>query len=336
VVVDGVEYLSIVRPVERLYSEKAGGVNIILYISVGPVTDIANRMVRGIIVAMLISCTVAIIAGLIFAGSLSGPVIRLKNAAMKLGQRDFDTRIDLKTGDELEDLADSINKMASGLKDYDVAQKRFMQNASHELKTPLMSIQGYAEGIRDGVFDDNKEALNVITEETGRLKKLVEQIIYLSKLETMEDFYSFKTESINSVIENSVEKVRSLAYKKGVRLNAMLGKDELLRIDSDKITQALINVLGNCIRHAESEVQVITSKNDSYFNIKVMDDGKGFSEKDHSRVFERFYKGKGGDTGLGLSITKVIVERHGGIVNAENREEGGALFLFTLPVARDI
>jgi len=196
----------------------------------------------------------------------------------------------------------------------------------------VMSIQGYAEEIRDGVFDDNDEALGVIVEESTRLKNIVEDLVFLSKLETMEDFYRFSFESMNDTIEKSVEKVNVLAIKKNVRINTMLYSDASINIDRDKFVQALINILGNCIRYAVSEVNITTSNDGEYFDIRVFDNGEGFEQKDLKNLFERFYKGKQGNTGLGLAITRVIIEKHNGTVEAGNRPEGGAEFRIRLPI----
>ncbi len=328
---DGIEYMAIFNPVKIKAPIGFNGW-IIAYTYVGTV----NTLRHGIFVVLLISLVftgiIAIIFGIFSARSISRPIIILRNRAEMLSERDFDTKVDIKTGDELEALANSINKVAAELKEYDIAQKKFIQNASHELKTPLMSIQGYAEGIKDGVFDDNDKALNVIIEESSRLENLVEDIIYLSKLETLEDYYVFSSVSINETIRKSIEKVSSLALKDGIEISSMLYKDEQINIDRDKFIQAMINIIGNCLRYARKEVKIETENNGKWFEIKISDDGKGFDEKEIKSVFERFYKGKKGSTGLGLAITKVIIEKHGGTIMAQNGANGGAEFKIRMPV----
>jgi signal transduction histidine kinase len=281
---------------------------------------------------MTITGILALIFGIIFARSIAKPIIKLKIRAEMLSKRDFDTMVEIHTGDELEELGNTINKMAGELKEYDIAQKKFLQNASHELKTPLMSIQGYAEGIKDGVFENNDQALEIITEESTRMKNIVEELIYLSKLETMEDFYKFKNESMNDIIEKSIEKVNSIAVKNNIQINRMLYKDANLKADRDKFTQALINIIGNCLRYAKNEVNVATYNDGKNFEIRITDDGEGFDKNDINNVFQRFYKGKKGNTGLGMAITKVIVEKHAAIISAYNGKNGGAEFTITMPL----
>lgn len=305
---------------------------VVLYIEAAQVRELTKGVLGVLFVALLFSALVAVVIGVLFARNITLPIIKLEKQAERLSKRDFDSKVNINTGDEIEELAGTINKMALELKEYDIAQKKFLQNASHELKTPLMSIQGYAEGLKDGVFDNCNEALDIIVEETARLKGIVDDLIFLSKLETMEDFYHFRKDSINEIIDKSVEKVRSIAFKKGIRVNTMLYKDAKINCDRLKMIQAIINILSNSIRHARSEVDIITSNNEQWVEIRICDDGEGFPEGEANKIFERFYKGKKGDTGLGLAITKTIVEKHGGTIQAGNSSEGGAQFSIKLPI----
>jgi signal transduction histidine kinase len=285
-----------------------------------------------LLTAMALTSIVAVAFGIFMARSIAKPIVKLKKRAELLSNRDFDSKVEINTGDELEELANTMNKMAEVLKQYDIGQKKFIQNASHELKTPLMSIQGYAEGIKDGVFNDNLQALDIIVEESTRLKRIVEEVIFLSKLETIEGFYKFKATRMNELIEKSIDKINSIALKNSITIDTRLGKNISLDIDEDKFIQALINVFGNCLRYAKSKVTVAAQIKDKTFEIVVSDDGDGFGENDLKNIFERFYKGSKGDTGLGMAITKVIIEKHQGTILAVNAAEGGAQFLITIPL----
>lgn len=327
---DGMDYAVHIVPAKVNFKE--GNLNwIVLYSPMEQLHELRQGMTYILFIYLLFVGVAALVVGILIARSIAKPIILLKKRTESLSRRDYDSKVEINTGDELELLADTIDKMAEELKEYDIAQKKFLQNASHELKTPLMSIQGYAEGIKDGVFEDNNQALDVIVEESTRLKGIVEELIYLSKLETMENFYKFTKEDISDVIEKSIEKVKSLAIKSDIKINTSLQKGAVLNIDRDKFTQALINLLGNCIRHSKSQINVSTSYEGDHLVIRVSDDGEGFGDEDLKNVFERFYKGKKGDTGLGLSITKVIIEKHGGVINVFNGKGGGAEFVITLP-----
>jgi len=303
----------------------------VLYSSVGPVQKLMKSLLYVLSISLLITATIAIFAGVFFASSIARPIIKLKTRAEAISKLQFDGTAQINTGDELEDLAVTIEKMAVELKEYDLTQKRFFQNASHELKTPLMSIQGYAEGIKDGVFENTEQALDIIIEESSRLKKVVEELIFLSKLETQESLYVFLETPIIKVIEKSIEKLNGISIRENIKISLIQCDDVYLNIDSDKITQALINIIGNCLRYAKSEIKIICQNCEDYFEIKIIDDGNGFDEGEIPKLFERFYKGKKGKSGLGLAITKIILEKHGGSINASNSTIGGAEFTITIP-----
>lgn len=306
--------------------EKASAV--ILFTELKQLTIISKtlsiRVLRGLLLASLLTLPV----GMILGRSISKPIKELQKAVKLMAKHRFNPPLQLNTRDELQDLAEAFNSMSCELREYYYSHKSFLQNASHELKTPLMSIQGYAEGILDEVFtgEQEKKALMVIAEESQRLKGLVDQIIYLSKLETMPDNLKFERLNIRNMIIKAIEKVGSLAIQRGITLNCQGDSDTLILVDQDKFIQALINIIGNAVWFAQKEVTVSVTEDNNYIEIIVKDDGEGFAAGEEERVFERFYTGNKGNTGLGLNIAKVIIEQHGGQIKAINNELGGALF----------
>lgn len=329
---DGIEYMLVILPPRNNVTQSLKG-SVILYNPVGPIQKLNNAMVIVLLLSLAITAVIATMAGIFMARNIAKPIITLKNRADSLSKLDFEGNVEIHTGDELEELGDTINKMAIELKAHDVSQKNFFQNASHELKTPLMSIQGYAEGIKDKVFDNNDEALDIIIDESKRLKSLVDELIFLSKIESGGDFYTFKTESMNKVISCSIEKLKGISIKDNINIKLSLDRDIELSVDRNRIIQALINVMGNCLRYAKNEINVYTAAYEKWYEISIKDDGTGFDEEALKNVFTRFYKGKNGNTGLGLAITKSIIEGHNGVITAENSPDGGAMFKIKLPVA---
>ncbi len=328
--INGEKYLATAVPIPK-GNDTPFKAWVFLYISTEQINMISREIFSVLVTSMVVVGAIAIVFGVIFAKSIAKPIIQLKKRTELLAKRDFDATVDIHTGDELEELGDTINQMAIELKEYDVSQKRFMQNASHELKTPLMSIQGYAEAIKDGIFEDNVNALNIIVAESKRLKKIVEEIIFLSKLESLESFYNFKKASMNAIIIQSLEKVNGLAMQNDINLHFIPNQDIHIYMDEDKMVQAFINILGNCIRYADKEVHVAITVENNSIKVIINDDGNGFKNEDMTRIFERFYKGRKGDTGLGMAITKTIVEKHGGYIEAHNRNTEGAEFVVILP-----
>jgi signal transduction histidine kinase len=150
----------------------------------------------------------------------------------------------------------------------------------------------------------------------------------------MEGFFEYDVDSLNHVIRSCIEKVGSLLVKDGIRIRFEPLKDAYICVDIDKTIQAIINILGNCIRYASSEIVIETDIGPETVGIVITDDGEGFSENDFKNSFRRFYKGKKGQIGLGLAISKAIVERHGGSIVLSNAPAGGARFTLRIPVKR--
>lgn len=307
----------------------------VLMTSVQGIQDVTKQLLivlaEGFVVALFVTITIAWFVG----RSLSRPVRALAKEVGRIARRDFTPSPIIQTGDELEILSRSINEMASSLGQYDEAQRRFLQHASHELKSPLMAIQGYAEGIRDGVFvgEEAERGLDTIGRESGRLKQLVDDLIYLSKLETLDDLYQVESVRVDSLIIESIEILGSVAARKHVRVEKWGSLATPVRVDPNKMLQALINLISNAIRHASQSVIVDVRGNDKGVSIHVRDDGTGIQEADMNVVFQRFYRGDTGETGLGLAITKAIIDKSGGQIEVSNQEAGGAEFVIHLPYA---
>jgi signal transduction histidine kinase len=291
-------------------------------------------MRRTQILSFLIAGLVALSIALFFERSLTGPIQKLMARMVNFSLKDYKGEPDIKTGDEIEELASCFNKMAEKLKRYDEQQKRFLQNTSHELKTPLMSIQGYAEAIKDGVVEgrEMEESLDIIIAQSQRLKKIVEELIYLTKLENVEETFNLQRNNIGKIIEKAVKSIRPLTDEKGIEVSILGEFDYDGMYDWEKLERAFINLLGNAVRYAENRITVKADTTGSKIQIEVIDDGPGFTDGEEHRVFDRFYKGHKGGTGLGLAITKAIIEGHRGEISAFNNKPAGAVFRVILPI----
>lgn len=327
-------YYSVSRPLSENKLQKSGMKAWI--ISYTPVQEL-YRLVSGMNLkgayALGIALLISAFLSYYLSINISKPIKALKNHAEKIAFRDFKARVNISTGDEIESLGNAMNKIAGDLSDYDQSQRRFLQNVSHELKTPVMSIMGYVEGLRDGVISNKDKAHDIIISECSRLQRLINEVMYLSKLETVEEFYTFKCGSLNDVLKEAVDKVKSLAEPKGINIELKLEDVCQIEIDNDKLLQAFLNLLSNAIRYARDLIVIETKLTDQTVEIRFFDDGEGINEKELSQVFERFYKGKKGSSGLGLTITKAIVEKHKGIITAANNSHGGAVFTLIFPLA---
>ncbi|MCG8484213.1 MAG: HAMP domain-containing histidine kinase, partial [Clostridia bacterium] len=287
--------------------------------------------------SQLLSFIVAGVFSLIIAAFLSRSITKplkkltlfMKGFSLSKKKQDFKCN----TGDEIENLAHYFNEMTEKIYEYDEKQKSFLQNASHELKTPLMSIQGYAEAIKDGVVEEEEipGSLNIIIDESQRLKRIVDEIIFLTKVENVEEIFDYKEYMIQDIIREVMDSLNILANENNINMTQDLHEDITGYFDKDKLMRAFINVIANCIRYAKSDVKIEVKASASLIKILIRDDGNGFEAGEAGKIFDRFYKGKNGSTGLGLAITKAVVEGHGGNIKAKNSDVKGALFVIALP-----
>ncbi|MBM7866220.1 HAMP domain-containing protein [Heliobacterium gestii] len=323
-----------------LYKDGAVKGGVFLFSRLEGIDAMGRQINRALFKGLLLSGLIALIIGVFFSRSISKPARTLSAAAMALAGRRYDTDLPLDRADELGEVARSFAVMRDRIRRFDEMQRSFLQTASHELKTPLMSIQGYAEGIKDGVFEgaEAEKGLDIIITESQRLKGIVDEMILLSKLESMDGLYRFQPIRLSEVAHEGVEKLQGLALELGKELrfaapsdvSGASDSDELVSGDRDKLLQAIINLMSNALRHARDGVLVTASNH----CIQVRDDGDGIDPDELPHLFQRFFKGKRGDTGLGLSIAMVIAEKHGGTITASNAPAGGALFELSLSSSR--
>lgn len=267
------------------------------------------------------------------SAKISEPIATLNNYAKKIGNREYNIeKLDFHDK-EIDDLANSMYNMSEKLLDYHKTMKSFLENASHELRTPLMSIQGYGEAIKYGVTEDEKKSADIIIEESKRLTSIVEDLLYLSKIDSYQDKLELEQLKAEDLIKTCIERVNGITVNQHKNINLHSSNPDItFQGDEEKLSRAVINILGNCLRYAVKNVDVYLETKENKVIITIQDDGKGFEKEDLENMFERFYKGKGGKHGLGLAITKSIVEKHKGEIIAYNSEKNGANFKITLPI----
>ncbi|WP_172971036.1 cell wall metabolism sensor histidine kinase WalK [Bacillus sp. THAF10] len=326
------EYISESVPILGESGERKGFV--VLVAKVEDVQELNGMMKQSQRVGFVFSSIIALLICLVFQRKITGPIRKLTEHMRKFSLKGEVEPLAIDTNDEVKELADSFEALTKKLRNYDSQQKLFFQNASHELKTPLMAIQGNAEGILDGVVkgDDVKDSLHIIVNESQRLKKLVDQISYLTKLENVEDTFRFSSIKIGVLLEDAIDSVQALAKQNGISLVLESNAAGSYDLDGEKLKQAFINLLGNGIRYAKTNVTIQSMEVASKLVIEFRDDGKGFSPGEENKVFERFYSGESDGSGIGLAITKTIVEGHGGEITAERNVPSGVVFRILLPI----
>jgi signal transduction histidine kinase len=327
----GTEHIAIVKPVAQKNNFGLGW--IVIYSSLQKVNQLQMGINMILLVILLLSAFIIVLFSSVVAKKISAPFSTLNQHIRLIAERNFGSKINTPVYDELNEFVNNINMMSEKLETYDKAQKTFLQNASHEFRTPLMSIQSYAEGIKYGVTDGAASA-NIIIDESKRLTQLVENLLYLSRLDAIEENYCYSTLDFNELIYSCSERMSLIAAKENIEIAVnVLEKAVKITADEEKLTRAINNILSNCIRYANSIVTIEPRLiDDSMVRITITDDGPGFESSELPNIFERFYKGSKGNFGLGLAISKNVIEKHNGKITAENSEYG-ALFQIDLPIA---
>ena len=212
-------------------------------------------------------------------------------------------------------------------------QQTFFQNASHELKTPLMAIQGYAEGIQAGVMD-TASAAEVILAESDRMTELVDELLDISKIDMGRQPLTLSEMDVRELLYDSIRAVEPAAAAGGIAIVPDFPEEPVMvSCDDTRLRRAVTNILSNGVRYARSELRLTCRADKRHVTIRIQDDGDGIAEADLPHIFDRFYMGKSGKSGIGLALTKEIIHLHKGTIRAYNGD-GGAVFEITIPVSR--
>ena len=212
-------------------------------------------------------------------------------------------------------------------------QQTFFQNASHELKTPLMAIQGYAEGIQAGVMDTGSAA-EVILKESDRMTELVDELLDISKIAMGRQPLTLSEMDIRELLYDSIRAVEPAAAGGGIAIVPDFPETPVMvSCDDTRLRRAVTNILSNGVRYARSQLRLTCRADKRHVTIQIQDDGDGIAEADLPHIFDRFYMGKSGKSGIGLALTREIIHLHKGTIRAYNGDSG-AVFEITLPMGR--
>ncbi len=295
-----------------------------------------------IAVALLASVLSAAAVALIVR-SIMRPLSALTEASRAMGEGDFSRRLDENRGDrELRQVARTFNSMSDKMREVENSRREFVANVSHELRSPITSIKGFAEGMADGVIpqEDHPKYLRLVAEESNRLSRLVGDLLQLSRLEREDAALEMTEFDMDEMLRRAIIRRMNDLDRKEIEVECDFRADPcMVRADQERIEQVVINLLDNAIRCTEENgrIRLTTEIREHLAEITIWDDGASVPEEDRSRIFERFFtsdrahtSGKG--TGLGLSICQRIMEMHGREIRLLNPEKGTA-FRFILETA---
>jgi two-component system sensor histidine kinase BaeS len=308
------------------------------------ITEIRESMILTIVLVAGAAAVVASLGGLWAAGRLTRPVRRLETAAAAVAAGDLARRSGLADRtDELGDLGRSFDGMAAALERAEEDRRRFMQDAVHELRTPLAVIEATTSAILDGVYPHDDEHLGTVRDQARLLSRIVDDLRTISLAEGGHLELRREQVDLGEIIAGVVRDFEARAAAAGVALHVERapGATRVL-VDPDRVRQALAAVLDNAVRHTPAGGRVVVVAReaaDQRVRVEVRDTGPGIAPEDLPHVFDRLYQAdpardrRTGSSGLGLAIVRALVEAHGGQVGAGSAPGGGALVWLELPRA---
>ncbi|HET7578716.1 MAG TPA: HAMP domain-containing sensor histidine kinase [Bacillales bacterium] len=279
---------------------------------------------------LLIVGVLSSIPAFLLARYLRRPLIMLGNRFEQIAKRNWQTSFQWEQDDEFRHLSDQFEHMRQNLLRYDRSQKTFIQHASHELKTPIMIINSYAQSVKDGILPkaDIGETMDVIISESDRMEQRVKELLYYTKLDTLKDETPERNETVfGRIAEDIVERLQVQREDLDFRVK---GHDTVFNVDREQWQVLIENLIENALRYAESEICIEARENGDTSTLKVYNDGDPIPEDECAHLFDPFYKGTKGKFGLGLAIVKRVVELHSGEITVEN-ESNGVSFIVNVP-----
>ena len=315
---------------------------IVLHSPMSEIQDRANMYLDVINICFLIFFPLLFLIFIYIYYITARPLKKLMKAAMEYSSGNYTYKLNIKGPNEYRDLGAAISYMAEEISMLDDYQKKFVANISHDFRSPLTSIKGYAEAILDGTIptDMQDRYLNIILFETERLNKLTSSLLELNRFESRSALLDIVSFDINLVIKKTAESFEGACRSKKITLNLVFSSTETyVDADMSKIQQVLYNLIDNAIKfsHNNSKIKVSTEEKGEKVFVSVKDYGIGIPKDLIKKIWDRFYKtdaSRGKDkkgTGLGLSITKEIIQAHNENINVVSTEGVGTEFIFSLP-----
>lgn len=297
-----------------------------------------NKMLIGI---GLLSLVLALVFGAFMAKRLSMPISRVIKAAQMISKGYFGERIAEKSNTmEIGQLTSTFNNLAETLEKQEALRKRMSADVAHELRTPVATLQSHLEAMMDGIWEPDAQRLKSCHEEVLRIGRMVGDLEKLARYEGENLILNKESLDVSELVETILRNFESDFKHKGIELK-FFGGEQVIYADRDKISQIAVNLLSNALKYTleGGKVEVHITGTDQTVEIIVEDNGQGISGEDLPHIFERFYRADKsrnrltGGSGIGLTITRALVEAHGGKISVKSEMNIGTEFAVSLPKA---
>lgn len=287
----------------------------------------------------IFSLFLSLLIGALMARRLSTPISRVINTAQMISKGYFGDRTNVQSSTkEISQLSETINNLAETLEKQEVLRKRLTADVAHELRTPLATLQSHMEAMIDGIWKPDTERLKSCHEEIMRIKRMVGDLEKLAKYESENLILNKTNFDISELIQHIIQNFETDFMNKNIDIR-FFGEEEVVFADKDKISQIMINLLSNALKYSPQggTVEVSIKGAEDITEISVKDTGNGIPPEDLPYFFERFYRADKsrnrltGGAGIGLTITKAIVEAHKGKIQVQSKINEGTEFIVSLP-----
>ena len=294
---------------------------------------------RYMIKASILAVIIAVVAGYLLTRKVLSPLSQMIKITEKISSGDYGARVDVKTTDEIGQLAQAFNRMADALKKMETLRKNMVTDVAHELRTPLTNVRGYLEAMHDGVIVPEQRTFEMLNTEVMRLTDLVENLNQLTKAEAAEININKEQLKVDEILDNLVTFYKPVLKDKNIKITVNIsGKNIKVNADQNKLSQILHNLMQNACRYTpdNGNLEISVKSVDNNLQITVSNSGNPLPEDSLPFIFERFYRvdksrsRDSGGAGIGLAIVKTLVEAHGGRVGAETDKDTNHIW-FSLP-----
>ena len=297
-----------------------------------------------LLLSIVISISATALSVYFFSKRLTAPIREMNQAALKIAKGDFSKRVNTKSGDEIGQLSDSFNHMAEELAGLDKMRKEFVANVSHDMRTPLTSIQGFLGALIDGTIPKEKQThyYLIMKEQTERLIKLVNDLLDVARIEAGQMSIDPVSFNLSELIRRIIARLEPELNKNNIQIQLIADSDEDIFVyaDPDRIEQVIFNLIHNATQFSKDNGQIdVELRKREKAVISIRDYGQGIEENDLKHIFKRFYKAdkartKIAGTGIGLSIVKHILDLHNEKIDVKSRINEGTAFIFSLPISK--
>ncbi len=310
-----------------------------------------DRLIKGIRDGLIAFSLIFIILIAFLSYRMSSSVISPLNdfisAVQEFSKGNFSKKIPVQGNSEIDQLANAINYMSTELELLESKRRKFVSDASHELKTPMATIKLICDSITASDNPDPamvQEFLSDLSDEVDRLTRIIEKLLLLTKLDSKETDITPELVDVGMMIQRIKNNLTPIAAGKNITISSDIPADmPPVMLDYDRIWESMYNIVENAVKYSKigTVVKITAVIADRILTVKILDSGKGIPDEFKERVFERFYRlddsrtRETGGTGLGLAIAKEAILLHGGTIHVEDNPEGGSCFVMTLPAGND-